>query len=62
VKLNVNASFDKSVGCRSVGVIIRNSVGVVTTAAHSYVPHLVDVSMAEAYALKEGLMSAIYWM
>jgi len=62
VKLNVDASFDKSVGCGSVGAIIRNIVGVVTAAAHSYVPYLVDVLMAEAYALKKGPISAIYWM
>jgi len=48
VKLNVDASFDKS-------------VGAVTAAAHSYVPYLVDV-LAEAYALKKGPISAIYWM
>ena len=62
MKLNVDASFDKSVGCRSVGAIVRNNVGAVTVAAHNYVPHLVYVSMADAYALKEGLMRAIYWM
>jgi hypothetical protein len=53
VKLNVDASFDESRGCGSVGTIIRNSMGA---ASHRYVPHLVDAPMAEAYALKEGLI------
>ena len=56
VKVNVDASFDESRGCRSVGTIIRNSMGAAIAASHSYVPHLVDAPMAEAYALKEGLM------
>ena len=56
MKLNVDASFDESRGCESVGTIVRNSVGAAIAASHSYVPHLVGVPMAEAYALKEGLM------
>lgn len=38
-----------------MGVIIRDSTGGLFVA-HSFVPHLVDAPMAEAYALKEGLM------
>ena len=57
-KVKVNVTFDESVVCVSVGTIIRNSVGVAIAASHSYIPHLVDASMAEAYALKEGLMLA----
>jgi hypothetical protein len=56
VKLNVDASFDESRGCGSVGTIIRNSMGAAIAASHRYVPHLVDAPMAEAYALKEGLI------
>ena len=41
-----------------VGVIVRDNTRGVLAAAHSFVPHLVDAPMAEAYALKEGLMLA----
>ena len=58
VMLNVDASFDEDVGCGSVGAIIRDSLGRVLVAAHSFIPHVVDEPMAEAYALKEGLMLA----
>ena len=58
VMVNVDASFDEDVGCGSVGAIIRDSLGRVLVAAHSFIPHVVDAPMAEAYALKEGLMLA----
>jgi len=58
VMVNVDATFDEDVGCGSVGVAIRDSTGGVLAAAHSFVPHLVDAPMAEAYALKERLMLA----
>ena len=41
-----------------MGTIIRDSTSGVLAASHSFVPHLVDAPMAEAYALKEGLMLA----
>ena len=56
--VNVDAAFEEDGGCGSVGSIIRDSSGGVLAAAHSFVPHLVDAPMAEAYALKEGLMLA----
>ena len=43
-----------------VGVIVRDNTRGVLAAAHSFVPHLVDAPMAEAYALKEGLMLEQY--
>jgi hypothetical protein len=58
VTVNVDAAFDEDEGCGSVGVVIRDSTGGVLAAAHSFVPHLIDAPMAEAYALKEGLMLA----
>jgi ribonuclease HI len=58
VVVNVDAAFNENSGCGSVGSIIRDCSGGVLAAAHSFVPHLVDAPMAEAYALKEGLMLA----
>jgi hypothetical protein len=58
VTVNVDAAFDEDEGCGSVGVVIRDSTGGVLAAAHRFVPHLVDAPMAEAYAMKEGLMLA----
>ena len=56
VMVNVDAAFDEDGGHGSVGVIIRDCTKGVLAAAHIFVPHLVDAPMAEAYALKEGLM------
>jgi len=56
--VNIDVAFEEDGGCRSVGSIISDSSGGVLAAAHSFVPHLVDAPMAEAYALKEGLMLA----
>jgi ribonuclease HI len=58
VMVNVDAAFDEDEGCGSVGIVVRDSTGGVLTAAHNFVPHLVDAPMVEAYALKEGLMLA----
>jgi len=58
VMVNVDAGYDENGGCGSVGSIIRDCSGGMLIAAHSFVPHLVDAPMAEAYALKEGLMLA----
>jgi hypothetical protein len=56
--VNVDTGFDENGGCGSVGSIIRDYSGGVLAAAHSFVPHLVDAPMAEAYALQEELMLA----
>ena len=56
VMVNVDAAFDEDGGRGNVGVIIRDYIGGVLAAGHSFVPHLVDAPTAEAYALKEGLM------
>jgi ribonuclease HI len=58
VMVNVDAAFNEDEGCGSVGAIIRDCSGGALAAAHSFVPHLIDAPMAEAYALKEGLMLA----
>jgi hypothetical protein len=54
--LNVDASYDEDNGCGSTGIIIRDSHGAMVAATSTYISHLVDAPMAEAYALKEGLM------
>jgi len=37
---------------------IRDGSGSMVAATSTFIPHLVDAPMAEAYALKEGLMLA----
>ena len=56
--LNIDASFDEDNGCGSTGAIIRDSSGGMIAASNAFIPYLVDAPMAEAYALKEGLMLA----
>ena len=56
--VNVDAAFDFGTGSGSTGVIIRDEKGQWIAAAHSFLPHVIDAPMAEAYALKEGLMLA----
>jgi hypothetical protein len=58
VMLNVDASFDEDMGCRGMGAIIRDSSGAMVVASNNFISHVVDAPMAEAYALKEGLMLA----
>ena len=54
--VNVDASYDENRGSGSTGVIIRDCSGDMIVAASRYIPHLVDAPMAEAFALKDGLM------
>ena len=56
VMLNVDASFDEDMGCGSMGAIIKDSSGGMVVASNNFIAHVVDAPMAEAYALKEGLM------
>jgi ribonuclease HI len=58
IMINVDASFDDDEGCGSTGVVIRDHLGGVIAAAHSFTPHVIDATMVEAYALKEGLLLA----
>jgi ribonuclease HI len=58
VMLNVDASFDEDMGCGSIGAIISDSLGAMVVASNNFISHVVDAPMAEAYALKEGLMLA----
>lgn len=58
IMLNIHASFDEDRGCGSTGAIIRDSSGGMIVASNTFIPYLVDAPMAEAFALKEGLMLA----
>lgn len=58
VMLNIDASFDENMGCGSMGAVIRDSSGAMIIASNNFIPRVVDARMAEAYALKEGLMLA----
>jgi len=53
LKVNVDASFAAGMG--STGVVIRDSGGGFIAASVSFLPSVLDATMAEAYALKEGL-------
>ena len=41
-----------------MGVVMRDAVGGFIAAAHSYIPHVVDAAMVEAFALKDGFLLA----
>ena len=56
--VNVDASFDDEKGCASTGAIIRDGSGSMIAASMTYIPYVVDTPMAEAHALKEGVMLA----
>jgi ribonuclease HI len=58
VMINIDASYNEGEGCGSTGAIIRDCTGGMIAATNTYIAHLVDAQMAEAYALKEGLMLA----
>jgi hypothetical protein len=51
--LNVDASYDEDNGCGSTGAIIRDSHGAMVAATSTYISHLVDAPMAEAYFFLE---------
>lgn len=62
MKVNVDASFDESIGCGSVGTIIRNSAVAVIAGSHSVPPssgcaHGRGVCLEGRYDA-----SACYWM
>ena len=56
--VNVDASYDENRGSGSTGVIIRDCSGGMIAAANRHISHVVDAPMAEAFALKDGLMLA----
>ena len=56
--INVDAGFDEIKGSESSAAVIRDSSGGCITASHSFVPYTVNAALAEAYALKDGLLLA----
>jgi hypothetical protein len=56
--LNVDASYKSDRGTSSTGAIIRDSSGSFIAAGSCFMEHVVDASMAEVIALKEGLLMA----
>jgi ribonuclease HI len=56
--INVDAAFDGESGKGATGVIIRDHTGAFVAALQTYLPHVVDAPMAEAYAFRDGLTLA----
>ncbi|XP_066392735.1 uncharacterized protein [Miscanthus floridulus] len=56
--INVDASYNEAKGAGSTGTVIRDAAGGFIVAAHNYIPHVVDTPMAEAFALRDGLLLA----
>jgi ribonuclease HI len=58
IMLNIDASYDEDRGCRSTGAIIRDDSDGMIAVTSTFISHLVDAPMVEAFALNEGLMLA----
>ena len=56
--LNVDASYNQDRGIGSTGAVIRDFSGSFIAAAARFIEHVQDAPMAEAMALKEGLLLA----
>lgn len=56
--INIDAAFDSDSGTGATGAVIRDHTGGFIAAAENFLEHVADAPMAEAYALKEGLMLA----
>jgi ribonuclease HI len=56
--VNVDAAFDEDSGKGATGVVIRDSTGGCIAAMQTFLPHVVDAPMAEAYAFCDGLTLA----
>jgi len=56
--INVDGSFREQYGDGGTGVVIRDSDGSFIAGSYTYREHVVDAPMAEAMALKEGLLLA----
>jgi len=54
--LNVDASYNQDRGIGSTGAVIRDSSGSFIAAAARFIEHVQDAPMAEAMALREGLL------
>jgi ribonuclease HI len=58
VMINIDAAFELDSGRGATGVVIRDYTGSCIAALQTFLPHVVDAQMAEAYALRDGLMLA----
>ena len=58
VKLNVDASFHYDSSAGSTGAILRDYQGNFVAAETTYLPHVASPMMAEAYAMRQGLILA----
>ena len=56
--INVDAVFNEISESGSTCAVIRDSTGGFIAASHSYIPHIVDAAMAEAAALRDGILLA----
>jgi ribonuclease HI len=56
--INVDASCDAVAGVGSIGAVIRDATGGFIAASYSYIPHVVDATMAEVFAQRDGLLLA----
>jgi transposase len=58
LKLNVNASFHVDDHAGAVGAVVRDYEGRLIAASCSLLPHVSSVALAEAHAMKHGLILA----
>ena len=56
--INVDESFVETTGDGSTGAVIRDASGGFIAASYSYIFHVLDATMAEASALRDGLLLA----
>ena len=56
--INVDGSFAENTVDGSTGVVIRDASEGLIAASHSYISHVLDATMAEAFALRDGLLLA----
>jgi hypothetical protein len=57
-KINVNATYDIGQGKRGMGAIARDTNGKFLVVSCKEIHFMTDPSMAEAYALRDGLSLA----
>jgi ribonuclease HI len=58
LKLNVDASFHEDMAAGATGAVIRDYQGQFVVASTNYIPYVSSASMAEAIAMKEGMLLA----
>ena len=58
IKLNVDAGFEMDSGSGSTGAILRDDMGNFLAASCGDIPFVEDAAMAEACALRNGLLLA----